>query len=220
MVRKNALKGPLCALLALLSWSTASAQVNGKGVLQFGLGVSLGAHATHFTNEIAYAGLYTKDDDRDGAVTVTVPIDAQYGLSDRFSIGLCIEPGSYLDSAGTHPNQLFLLSLSPRYYAVNKEHFALFFNADFGFSHLRIGDVVEGTKRYDDDYAGGHFRLGTQAQWYFGNTFGINVGLKYAANSFKWKDRDPHDPVFDVVHYSAKLKTSGVQFQVGLQVKI
>lgn len=132
--------------------STASAQVNAKGTLQFGLGLSPGVHATHFSNEVTFGGLTQKEDHRDGAVTVTWPIEAQYGLADRFSLGLCLEPGSYLDSAGTHPNKLLLLSLSPRYYLVNKDRFALYLNADLGLSFLRIGDVVDGANRYNDRY--------------------------------------------------------------------
>ncbi|MBZ0206383.1 MAG: outer membrane beta-barrel protein [Flavobacteriales bacterium] len=214
------MKRILFPLAALALLSSASAQVNTKGALQFGIGLDLGVHATHFENELTFAGLTKKDSNRDGAVTVTVPIEAQLGLADRFSLGLYIEPGSYLDSAGTHPNKLFLAGLSPRYYAVNKDRFALYFHADLGFGTLKIGDVQNGAKRYDDRYAGGHFRLGLATQWYFGDAFGINLGLKYAATSFKWKDRDPSDPVLGTVGYSAKLKTSGIQFQVGLQVKI
>ena len=135
-------------------------------------------------------------------------------------MGLCLEPGSYLDSAGTHPNKLLLLSLSPRYYVVNKDRFALYFNADLGLSYLRIGDVVDGSNRYNDRYGGGHFRIGAAAQCYFGSVFGMNFGLKYAANNFRWRGRDPRDPILDLVDYSATLKTSGVQLQIGLQVKI
>lgn len=207
------------ALAAMVLWATASAQVNAKGTLQFGLGVSLGAHATHFTNEASYSGVSINTSDRDGAFTVTVPIEAQYGLADRFSLGLYLEPGSYLDSAGTHPNKLFLWGLSPRYYAVNKDRFALYFHADLGLSQLRIGDVRKGVNLYTDHYSGGHLRLGTAVQFYFGSVVGLNLGLKYAANNLKWRDRSPGDPLLDAVNYSARLKTSGVQFQLGLQAK-
>lgn len=58
------------------------------------------------------------------------------------------------------------------------------------------------------------------AQCYFGSAFGMNFGLKYAANNFRWRDREPRDPILDLVDYSAKLRTSGVQLQIGFQVKI
>ena len=117
---------------------------------------------------------------------------------------------------GTHP-KLFLWGLSPRYYAVNKDRFALYFHADLGLGQLRIGDVRKGVNLYTDHYSGGHLRLGTAVQFYFGSVVGLNLGLKYAANNLKWRDRSPGDPLLDAVNYSARLKTSGVQFQLGLQ---
>ncbi len=207
------------ALATMALWASASAQVNAKGTLQFGLGLSFGAHATHFSNELSYLGLSIKNSDSDGAVTLTVPVDVQYGLSDRFSLGIYIEPGSYMDSAGTHPNKLFLLGLSPRYYAVNKDRIALYCNADMGLGQLRISDLKNGINRFTDHYTGAHLRLGTGFQFYIGSVIGLHVGLKYAANKFKWRNRDPRDPLLDLVDYSATLKTSGVQFEIGLQAK-
>ncbi len=207
------------AVAALVLCASSFAQVNTKGTLQFGLGVSFGAHATRFDSEVSFLGLSIKNSDSDGAVTVTVPIEAQYGLSDRFSVGLYLEPGSYVDSAGTHPNKLFLMGISPRYYAVNKDRFALYFNADLGLSQLRISDVKNGINRFTDTYSGANLRLGTAVQFYFGQAIGLHLGLKYAANNFNWRARDPRDPILDAVDYSATLKTSGVQFEIGLQAK-
>lgn len=204
-----------------MAWaSTAAAQVNAKGRVQLGLGLDLGLHATHFTHKANVLGLVLEEQNRDGAATVTYPFDAQIGLSDRFSLGLCLEPGRYIDSAGTHPNKLFLASIAPRYYAVNKDHFALYLNANLGLGWLRIGNVIQGLNRYDDLYNGTTFCLGTVAQWYFGEVVGLNLGLKYAANTLQWRERTPRDPVLDKFKYSALLQTSGVVFQLGLQVKL
>lgn len=198
----------------------ASAQVNGKGVVQLGFGLDLGVHTTHYEGTFHYLGLSYTDGNDDNAATVTFPIEAQYGLSDRFSLGLYLEPGQYVDSAGTHPNHIFLFGISPRYYLVNKDRFALYIHADVGGSTLRITDVEDGNKLYDDTYSGWHFRPGAEVQWYFGNTFGIHLGVDYAANWFNWRSRSPDDPVLDLFGYSAKLNTSGVQFRLGLQVKL
>lgn len=200
--------------------TSASAQVNGMGKFQVGIGLGLGVHATHSEQEAHFAGFTLKDSQKDGAITVTVPLEAQVGLSDEVSIGLYLEPGSYLDSADAHPNKLFILGISPRLYVVNKERFALYLNADVGFSRLRISEMRQGAISYNDRYAGGHFRLGIASQWYFGDAVGIHFGLKYADHSFNWKERDPAPWTLNIAQYYAKLKTSGVQFQVGLQVKI
>ncbi len=197
----------------------ATAQVNAKGVVQVGLGMGLGAHATHFTSELSYASVALKHSDDDGAVTFTLPVEFQYGLGKSFSLGLCLEPGRYLDSAGTHPNALFLVALSPRFYAVNKDRFALLFDLDLGLNYLRIADVQSGKQRFEDRYAGSYVRPGFALQWYFGEVVGLNLGINYTAHTFKWRSRNPGDPALGIVDYSATLKTSGVLFQMGLQAK-
>ncbi len=208
-------------LLASLGVASVSfGQVNAKGRFQAGLGTSLGLFNTEFNFSATYPilGRVSKSSE-DGAATVSFPLDLQVGVSNKFSVGVCIEPGRYIDSAGTHPNAFFIFSLEPRYYILNGERFAIHINADLGLSALRISDVESGTKKFDDTYAGGHFRFGAQAQYYFGNTFGLNFGFKFASHSLKWKDRDPEDTTLSALDYAATLKTSGVQFQLGAQVK-
>lgn len=214
------MKHTIVLIAALGAASSTFGQVNAKGVFQVGLGTAIGGHSTEFEFNATYPviGRVSKTS-TDGAATVAFPIDLQAGLSNKFSLGLCLEPGRYIDSAGTHPNSFFILSLEPRYYVLNKDHFAVHLNLDLGLSALRIGEVESGSKTYDDTYAGGHFRLGAQAQYYFGSTFGLNFGIKYAAHNMKWRDRDPDDPTLASVDYEAALRTSGVQFQLGAQVK-
>ena len=152
----------------VLSAVAAVAQVNAPGRFQIGLAGSVGGHATHFENSFHVGALQFGSKNDDGAATFSLPLDVQVGVSRRLSLGVCIEPGSYVDSAGTHPNQFLIISFSPRYYIVNGDRFALFGNLDLGAGVLRISEVHQGTNQYTDTYAGGHFRLGVQAQYYFG----------------------------------------------------
>lgn len=206
---------------ALSIASSSPGQVNGKGTFQLGLGASLGVFRTEFENSVVYPIVgRVSNSSEDGAATVSYPLDLQAGLSDRFSLGLCVEPGQYIDSAGTHPNGFFILSIEPRFYVLNKEHFAIHLNADLGISALRIRTGEGTSAEFDDSHAGGHFRFGAQAQYYFGKTFGLNFGFKFASHSMKWRDRDPENSLLDQFDYKAELKTSGVQFQLGAQVKL
>lgn len=211
----------LLVLIAALSLASSGyGQVNGKGTFQLGLGASLGVFNTDFEYSAVYPiiGRVSKSSE-DGAATVSVPLDLQVGLSDRFSLGLCLEPGQYIDSADTHPNGFFIFSVEPRFYVVNGEHFAVHINADLGLSALRIRSGEGTSAEFDDSYAGGHFRFGAQAQYYFGKTFGLNFGLKFASHSMKWKDRDPENAALESIDYEATLKTGGLQLQLGAQVK-
>ena len=211
----------LFVLFAALSMaSTAHGQVNGKGVFQLGLGASLGVFRTEFENSAVYPIIgRVSNSSEDGVATVSYPIDLQVGLSDRFSVGLCLEPGQYIDSANTHPNAFFIASIEPRFYVVNKERFAVHINADLGLSALKIRSAEGTSEEFDDSYAGGHFRFGAQAQYYFGNTFGLNFGLKFASHSMQWRERDPENTALESFDYEATLKTGGVQLQLGAQVK-
>lgn len=214
------MRNTILLLAALGAASVTDAQVNDKGRFQIGVAPGLGVFKTDFEFSATYPiiGRVSKSS-ADDAATVSFPIDLQAGVSKRFSLGVCIEPGRYIDSAGTHPNSFFIFSLEPRYYVVNGEHFAVHLNADLGFGALRISDVRSGTKKYDDTYAGAHFRFGAQAQYFFGSTFGLNFGLKFASHSLKWRDRDPEDTTLNSLDYAATLKASGVQFQLGAQVR-
>lgn len=211
--------------LSLLAASAATfstfAQVNAPGRFQIGLGLDLGLFATHFENSynIPFFGRFTHSDD-DGAAAVSYPLDLQVGISNRWSIGLCLEPGAYVDSVTEHRNGFFIASLSPRFYLMNGDHFAWYLQADLGASALKYSDVPDGGQRYDDSYVGGHFRIGSGVQYYFGSIFGINAGLKFASYNLVWRDRDPEDPFLNNTDYEAKLLVRGVQFQLGVQVKL
>ena len=214
------MKHVLLLSTALSIACTGYGQVNAKGLFQLGLGASLGAFKTDFVYSAVYpiVGRVSKSSS-DGAATVSFPLDLQAGLSDRFSLGLCLEPGQYIDSADTHPNGFFIFSIEPRFYVLNKDHFAVHINADLGLSALKIRSGEGTSAQVDDSYTGGHFRVGAQAQYYFGKTFGVNFGLKFASHNMKWRNRDPENTVLNSLDYAATLKTGGLQLQLGAQVK-
>lgn len=219
-MRTIQLRHVLAATLATVAM-LATAQVNDKGVFHIGLGWNGGVHATHFENSAQAFGVRVSNSDDDGAVTVSFPLDLRYGLSKAIALGVYIEPGTYLDSNATRSNGYFLAGISGRYYVINKERFAWDLGLDLGAGALRITGTENGTK-VTDTYSGGHLRLATGVYFYFGNVFGVNLGLKYAAYNLKWKDRDPSSAgaALDAVDYAATLKTSGVQLQLGLQVRL
>lgn len=207
------------ALSAALIASAAAAQVNQKGTFQIGLGANFGAYATEYTSSYTLPVYGTvKYRDTDGAATTSFPLDLQYGLGDRFSLGLYVEPGSYLDSNQTRSNGFVSIGIDPRFYLINKDRFAWLADLGFGISALRIKETGNGNT-YTDSYAGTHFRLGSQVQFYFGNTFGIHLGLNYSAHRLPWRDRDPEDSIINNSGFEATLRTAGIQFGLGAQLK-
>lgn len=204
---------------ALILLTSITGQVNEKGVFQVGLASSVGVFATRFESKATLLGVTVENSDEDGAGTVSFPLEVQYGLSKKVSLGIYIEPGSYLDSNASRSNGFAAFGISPRYYLVNKDRLALLLNADLGFTALRIKETESG-QSITDSYAGGHFRLGAMVQYYFGKTFGLNFGIKYSGHRMSWRDRDPEDAVLKSLNYEAVLRTSGLQFQLGAQVRL
>ncbi len=208
-------------LAACCAASALNAQVNDRGTFQIGLGTSLGIFKTEFENSFTLpGGVQVSNSEEDEAATFSVPIDLQVGVAERISLGLCLEPGRYIDSAGTHPNSFFIFSIQPRFYVLNYDQFALHINADLGVSALRITSNDGTADEIEDTYGGGHFRFGAQAQYFFGDMFGINIGVKFASHTLEWKDRDPENATLSSLKYEAQLKTGGVIIQGGVQLKL
>lgn len=208
-------------ILALFALSAAplSAQVNQKGTFQLALGYNFGVFATEYEYSFNFPGIgRVSDSETDGAATSSIPFEFQYGLGNRFSLGLYIEPGYYLDSNATRSNGFFIAGIDPRFYIINKERFGWYADLGIGISALGIKEEA-GSEDYTDAYAGSHFKLGTHVQFFFGNTFGLHFGMNYSAHNLKWRDRDPEDEALDLFDYEATLKTAGVQFGFGAQVK-
>lgn len=204
------------ALVALSC--SLNAQSHEQGTWQFCLGASLGVHATHFEWKYSFdllgVPISVSDEEDDGAATTTFPFEVHYGLADRFSLGLYVEPGRYLDSADNNPNRIILVGLSPRYYIINNDRFNWTAMLDLGAGGLEISDKEE---TITDSYAGGHLRIGSGVSFYFGEHFGLQLFGKYAAYNLKWRDREPDDLP---ENYEAKLTTSGFHFGAGLTFKL
>ena len=205
-------------LLALIAGSL-SAQSNKSGTFHICAGASVGIHATHFENSysVDIGGITISDSNSedDAAATTTFPIELHYGIVDRFSLGLYVEPGTYLDSADNSPNSVLSVGLTPRFYIVNLDRFNWAAILDIGLTGLEISDKEE---TITDSYLGPHVRIGTGISFYFGEHFGIQLFTKYGAYLMKWRDREPDD-FFTAGNYEAKLNTSGIHFGGGLTVK-
>jgi hypothetical protein len=196
----------LCHLLG-------SAQVNDKGTFHAAVGIAGGAHATTYEQHF----LITTTTE-DGAATVTYPIELGFGLARVFSLGLLLEPGTYLDSLATESNRLLTLAIQPRFYLVNHDRFAWMASLQLGTSALRY-QVEEGAIRYSSNYRGGHFGLSTGLGMYFGERVGIDLHLRYMATSMDIKDHEVNGQQVDLALWSANLSTRGVAVQASLAFK-
>lgn len=214
MVHRLLLTGALITL-----GSGAMAQHNAPGTLHIAAGVALGAHATTYEQTVQVLGVNVTTRKNDGAATVTVPIEVHYGISRAFSLGLSIEPGTYLDSSATRRNGLFLLALQPRLHIVNKDRFAWTAALHLGLNNLRITDG-SGATASDARYGGGHFGLGTAVIIGFSDRLGLGLRLRSLHTTMPLRSYELNGTVLSSDLFKAVLRTNGVLFQASLCLRL
>ena len=216
----------LFGLFAILS-TTSMAQFNEKGTIHLAIGTALGAHGTEYTwtQRIIFFGtpITLSDTETDGAATVTVPVEMDFGVTNRFSMGFYLEPGMYLDSNNTESNTLFLGGLQPRFYLINGDRFALLAGAQIGLAGLKIdrseSTTVGGVNVLNESsasYAGGGFGLGAGAVFQFSELIGLQLHLRYMATNMKLRDYTINGNDVDDDDFEATLRTRGIGMQLSL----
>lgn len=195
--------------------TSASAQFNDKGTVHLALGVAGGAHGTEYKTTIHIFGGNYSDTETDGAATITVPIELDFGISKKFSLGLFLEPGSYLDSSATESNSMALVGLQPRFYFINGDRFAWMGSLQLGAAGLKI-ERDEAFTESSATYAGGNFGLGTGVVFQFTDLIGLQLHMRYMTTNMKLRDYTLNGNDVDLDDYEAVLRTRGVAFQMSL----
>lgn len=200
----------------------AAAQINEKGTFHLGLGVSLGAHATQYiqntTINIFGVPITTRTEENDGATTVLFPIDIQYGIAKPVSLGLFVEPGSYLDSSNTRSNGLVLFGFQPRAYIINHDRFTWMASLQIGSAGLRIKDMENG-QNTEALYKGPFFGLSSGVGFYFGEHIGLQLHARYMSNTFELKEYEQNGTSIDISAIEAELNTTGFALQASLAMR-
>ena len=200
--------------LVVLGTADLTAQVNDKGTFHVSIGAAAGGHAT--TYETTVLGVVNTEND--GAATVTYPIELGYGLGERFSLGLYIEPGVYLDSSASESNGLALVGIQPRFYIVNGNRFAWMASLQLGVSALRY-DVDEPGNRTEAKYSGTNLGLSTGVGFYFTDNIGLNLQLRYVGTTMPLRSWSVNGVDFDPDLIDATLTTRGAAVQASLAFK-
>jgi len=196
----------------------ALAQVNDKGTFHFALGVSAGGHGTQYLQKVRVAGIPFEVEDQDGAATVLFPIDVQYGIAKPVSLGLFVEPGSYLDSSATRSNSLVIFGFQPRAYIINRDRFTWMGSLQIGSAGLTIEDSELGISQVAK-YGGPFFGLSSGVGFHFGEHIGLQLHLRYMSTAFKLNDLEQNGASQDLTNFEATLNTTGFALQASLAAK-
>lgn len=205
----------LAVLLALLTVQVATAQFNQKGTVHLSIGIAGGAHNTQTKQTLHIFGVDLSKTTDSHAATVTFPIQVGVGLADFFSLGAFLEPGSYLDSSVTHSNSIVLYGVEPRFYLVNKEHFAWLAGLQLGGSTLHITGS-QGRDKTDARYSGSAFGLSTGVVFQFTDLIGLQLHLRYMAANMPLRQYSVNGNSVSQKDFDAVLHTNGVALQASL----
>ena len=197
--------------LGMGSAAVSSAQSNAFGIVQLGLSADLGFYATTYEQEI----LGQDYSDEDGAASWSVPFEVHVGLIQPLSLGLYLQPGSYLDSSATRSNSFFIGGLAPRVYIVNKDRFNWWGGLEAGLATLVIDDIDSFGNDFQYTFSGGHFRLCSGINYYFGGLVGMQFNMKFAGYNLPLRDIEP-----DVGDFDSLLKVKGMELGLGLMFKL
>jgi hypothetical protein len=190
--------------------------MNEAGSFHIAAGVGFGFHGTIYQQTTSLLGASFSEEEEDGAVTITVPIDVQFGITKPLSLGLYVEPGAYLDSNATRTNALVIAGVKPQLYLVQSEDFGWFMNARAGYTFLNISDNDDSLQRIETRYSGPQFGLGTGIGAYFGRIVGLNVGLNWLRSSFDLQELTIDNTTQSLESFEAELETTGIELTAQL----
>jgi hypothetical protein len=208
----------ITVILALLNFSWLSAQYNDKGSVHLSLGYAGGAHATEYDQTITLIGIPIRSSSTGGAATSTFPLEVQYGFAKIFSLGLYFETGRYVDSVETKENTIRLIGLQPRFYLVNKDRFAWMAGLQLGGTKLQIDDV-EAAGRPKSTFTGAHVGIFTGVGFLFSDLIGLQVHLRYLANTLPLKEYELNGSNLDLSNIEAELRARGLALQLSLNFR-
>lgn len=210
----------IAASSVLLFGLSVGAQYNTKGKVHLAIGGAIGAHGTQLDQKFKILGITISNTETDAAATTSIPIEVGFGLGNRFSLGLLIEPGRYVpDSAASEQsNSVAIVALQPRFYLINKDRFAWTASLQLGAAALRITDDTQGAK-VDERYNGPAFGLGSGIAFGLGESVGLEFHLRYLATRMELRAREYND--FSTMDfYNATLTTGGVVAQLSLAFRL
>lgn len=195
-----------------------------KGEFQIRLG--LGGSGNSTESEIKYHinGLTFSDTNKDGAVTVHMPLELRYHVSNRFNIGLDMKFGSYVydpDSAEGKSNHFNVLGIAAEYSIISMDHLRWYVGLGFTGASLELQEENNDGLLYSRavaNYSGGGARLNTGLLVLIGNHFGVNFNLGFDNHNFKLQKYTLNGDVIDEI--DGTLKTRGVDGTLGLVVRL
>lgn len=220
----------LLLIVGVVASTLTFGQSNDAGVIQAGLGwgMVLGGATIETTTKGPYGynggdTTMTQTDDGVGA-NVNYGVRGQYGLSEKFSIGLYIrkEGAAYVatststsgfSSSSTMAVSGFGFGVEPKFYIVNNDNFNLNVAPSIGYS-TGTATMSNSFFTFPGKASGLAYGIDLGINWFFSDAVGLYVDLGYAGSKLSgtFDDALLKDVTFDV-------SNGGFFIGMGLSVK-
>ncbi len=212
----------LISFLSLMFGSIANSQSHERGTLSFQLGFDAGAHGVRYESKLDGTVI---EDDTSGAATTMMYFSTHYNFAKWFSAGINLCRGSYIEdpeNAEADGNSLGTFAFDFRFYPSNKERFNWYAGIELGASRLEINRIYYFLIPFQMSYsyASPHSEIYTGINWYFGKVVGLNTRLGYSRHNFLMTEYEINGESQNIDDYDNTLFTRGVNFRIGLSVKI
>lgn len=214
----------ILVLLFICSGLQAEAQRNKEIQVRAGLGFAVYGTETEFT--VKNGGFSYTEKDKDGAVTLHLPLDLRFELNEKWNLGLNLKFGSYLydpDSAEGKSNRFVVLGLNGEYNLVSMDNFRWYLGLGIhGTSLLLEENYSLGSIKYKDEstYGGAGIKLNTGVLIYILGPLGFNFNLGYDSHSFTLNKLERNGQEINLDNFEGKLKTRGLDGTLGLVVRL
>lgn len=189
-----------------------------KGNFLISAGVGIGYYGTKsFIN-----GEQQKNEDNT-AGNINYPITVQYGVSDKFSLGIKIQPANWGDDPDDNyeaTNKSGMFALLGEYHIKNTGKSDLYTRLSVGAITWNQTKTAPGEKQ-ENKYTGINFRPSLGYRLYFGNTIGLYWDIAYSYYGMKLKEASFNGDDFDLSSTELEIKTSGIEVTfIGVTVKL
>ncbi len=209
---KNLYSVLLASTLFIFYSSIANSQSFGQGSLTGAIGIGIGIYGTNTNNTSG---------ENSGTAAWLLPIEVEYGLTDKFGLGLIYQYGGYLtdqdsSEAGTTHN----IGAHGYFHFMVKEKSTLYAKAGIGYTNFT----------YENNQGGGNFKVGGGGVWVnlglgWRKMFGERVGIFFSAdysimpiNKFKDDNGDVLQTNFPPEDF--RITIHGLDLKTGLVIKI
>lgn len=167
-----------------------------KGNINVDIGIGFGIYGTSqtFTNTLTFGGVTTldKSDTTDATASRVIPINLEYGLTDKIGIGLDFTYGSYFinDSDKVSLESVKAYDFGPRlnYHLLNSNRNDLMIGVGIGFSTISWDfNSVDITNPLEPELASGagfYWTLGLTDRIFFSDHIGILFNLSYKGYTY------------------------------------